>query len=94
MTLEQQFRRIYLQHFLLATTASIILLGFIGSVNVLVVTARPFTLGGFFALLLTVVATMRFLAFFLAQYPPQRVYLSFLTGMIVQAIVFVLLWMN
>jgi len=94
MTLEQQFRRVYLQYFLLAATASIILLGFIESVNVLVVTARPFSLWSFFALLLTIVATMRFLAFFLAQYPPRRVYMSFLSGMIIQAIVFVLLCVN
>ena len=68
----------FTRYYLLATIASIIILGFIGSANVLFITAKNPSFLGWIGLYFTVMATMRFLAFFLAQYPRRRVVEAFL----------------
>ncbi|MGB0366748.1 MAG: hypothetical protein ACPGC8_03830 [Flavobacteriaceae bacterium] len=82
------------RYYLLAATASIIILGFIGSANVLFITAKNPSFLGWVGLFLTVMATMRFLAFFLAQYPRGRVVEAFVTGVIIQLIILVLVSLN
>lgn len=82
------------RYYLLAATASIIILGFIGSANVLFITANNPSFLGWIGLFFTVMATMRILAFFLAQYPLRRVVEAFDTGVILQLIILVLVFLN
>ena len=82
------------RYYLLAATASIIILGFIGSANVLFITANNPSFLGWIGLFFTVMATMRFLAFFLAQYPLRRVVEAFVTGVILQLIILLLVFLN
>lgn len=84
----------FTRHYLLAATASIIILDFIGSANVLFLTAMNPSFWGWVGLFFTVIATMRFLAFFLAQYPRRRVLEAFVTGVILQLIILVLIFLN
>lgn len=86
--------RYFTRYYLLAATASIIILGFIGSANVLFITANNPSFMGWVGLFFTVMATMRFLAFFLAQYPLKRVVEAFVTGVIVQLVILVLVFLN
>ncbi|MCH1517030.1 MAG: hypothetical protein L7T62_00265 [Flavobacteriaceae bacterium] len=86
-------RAIYIQYFLLSATASIIVVAFLVSVNVLFLTKRPLTFFGMTGLLFTI-GMMRFLAFFLAQYPKNRIFESFLSGIVIQLMVLVLLVLN
>lgn len=87
-------RAIYIQYFLLSATASIIVVAFLASVNVLFLTMRPLTFFGMTGLLFTTIGMMRFLAFFLAQYPKNRIFESFLSGIVIQLLVLVLLVLN
>ena len=86
--------RYFTRYYLLAATASIIILGFIGSANVLFITAKNPSFIGWVGLFFTVMTTMRFLAFFLAQYPLKRVVEAFVTGVIVQLVILVLVFLN
>ena len=86
--------RYFTRYYLLAATASIIILGFIGSANVLFITANNPSFMGWVGLFFTVMATMRFLAFFLAQYPLKREVEAFVTGVIVQLVILVLVFLN
>ena len=86
--------RYFTRYYLLAATASIIILGFIGSANVLFITANNPSFMGWVGLFFTVMATMRFLAFFRAQYPLKRVVEAFVTGVIVQLVILVLVFLN
>ncbi len=86
--------RYFTRYYLLAATASIIILGFIGSANVLFITAKNPSFMGWVGLFFTVMTTMRFLAFFLAQYPLKRVVEAFVTGVIVQLVILVLVFLN
>ncbi|MGB1449847.1 MAG: hypothetical protein ACPG8F_08405 [Flavobacteriaceae bacterium] len=88
------FRALYRKHYLLAATASIIIIGFFGSLNVLLITMHKMNFGWMFVLFLTVMATMRFLAFFLAQFPVARVFEAALSGVLIQIILFVLIASN
>ena len=82
------------RYYLLAATASIIILGFIGSANVLFITAKNPPFLEWIGLFFTVVATMRFLAFFLVQYPRRRVVEALVAGIILQLIVLILIFLN
>ena len=84
----------FTRYYLLAATASIIILGFIGSANILFITAKKPSFLGWIGLFFTVMATMRFLAFFLAQYPRRRVVEAFITGVILQLIILILIFLN
>ena len=84
----------FTRYYFLAATASIIILGFIGSANVLFITAKNPSFLGWIGLFFTVMATMRFLAFFLAQYPRRRVVEAFDTGVILQLIILILIFFN
>ena len=84
----------FTRYYLLAATASIIILGFIGSANILFITAKNPSFLGWIGLFFTVMATMRFLAFFLAQYPRRRVVEAFITGVILQLIILILIFLN
>lgn len=84
----------FTRYYLLAATASIIILGFIGSANVLFITAKNPSFLGWIGLFFTVMATIRFLAFFLAQYPRRRVVEAFVTGVILQLIILILIFLN
>ncbi|MEN8813009.1 MAG: hypothetical protein ABF277_06845 [Candidatus Arcticimaribacter sp.] len=94
MFLIQHLTHYFTRYYLLAATASIIILGFIGSANVLFITAMNPSIIGWVGLFFTVMATMRFLAFFLAQYPKKRVIESFISGVIVQLIILILVLLN
>lgn len=94
MLLIDLITRFFSRYYLLAATASIIILGFIGSANVLLITAMNPTFMGWIGLFLTIMATMRFLAFFLAQYPRKRVIEAFITGVIVQLMILLLVFLN
>ena len=94
MLLIDLISRFFSRYYLLAATASIIILGFIGSANVLLITAMNPTFMGWIGLFLTIMATMRFLAFFLAQYPRKRVIEAFITGVIVQLMILLLVFLN
>lgn len=94
MFLIQHLTNYFTRYYLLAATASIIILGFIGSTNVLFITAMNPSFIGWVGLFFTVMATMRFLAFFLAQYPKKRVIESFISGVIVQLIILILVLLN
>ena len=84
----------FTRYYLLAATASIIILGFIGLANVLFITAKNPSFLGWIGLFFTVMATIRFLAFFLAQYPRRRVVEAFVTGVILQLIILILIFLN
>ena len=84
----------FTRYYLLAAIASIIILGFIGSANFLFITAKNPSFLGWIDLYFTVMATMRFLAFFLAQYPRRRVVEAFVTGVILQLIILILIFLN
>ena len=84
----------FTRYYLLAATASIIILGFIGSANVLFITAKNPSFLGWIGHFFKVMATMRFLAFFLAQYPRRRVVEAFITGVILQLIILILIFLN
>ena len=90
----QRLSYYFSRYYLLAATASIIILGFMGSVNVLLITAKNPSLMEWIGLFLTLMASMRFLAFFLAQYPRKRVIESFISGVIVQLVIFILVFLN
>ena len=83
----------FTRYYLLAATASIIILGFIGFANVLFLTAMNPSFWGWVGLFFTV-TTMRFLAFFLTQYPRIRVVEAFVTGVILQLIILILIFLN
>ncbi|MDB2702259.1 hypothetical protein OAP99_00175 [Flavobacteriaceae bacterium] len=87
-------RTIYCQYFLLAATASIIIVAFLASINVLLITMHPVSFFGMLGLLFSTMGMMRFLAFFLAQYPKNRIFESFITGIILQLIVLLVLVLN
>ncbi len=94
MFLFNQFYQYFIKNYLLASTAGIIILGAIGSANVLLITAMNPSFIGWVGLFLSVIATMRFLAFFLAQFPPKRVIEAFVSGVIIQLIILVLIFLN
>ena len=87
-------RVVYLQYFLLAATASIIVVAFLASVNVLLITMRPMSFFGMLELLFSTIGMMRFMAFFLAQYPKNRIFESFLSGIVIQLIILLVLALN
>ena len=94
MFLIQHLTHYFTRYYLLAATAGIIILGFIGSASVLFITAEHPSFMGWAGLFFTVMETMRFLAFFLAQYPKKRVIESFISGVIVQLIILILVLLN
>lgn len=87
-------RDVYVQYYLLAASASILLVGFFGSINVLLIAMEPVTFLGMLGLLLTITATMRFLAFFLAQFPKNRIFESFVSGIVIQLLILMILSLN
>ena len=87
-------RVVYLQYFLLAATASIIVVAFLASVNVLLITMRPMSFFGMLELLFSTIGMMRFMAFFLAQYPKNRIFESFLSGIVIQLKILLVLALN
>ena len=88
------FQKLYSNHFLLAAMSSLIIIGFIGSVNVFLIAQRPANLYSMFLLLIAVMATMRFLALFLARFPLGRIFESALSGVIVQLLLFIFILNN
>lgn len=94
MFLIQRLSHYFNRYYLLAATASIIILGFIDSANVLFITAKYPSFIGWLGIFLTVMVTMRFLAFFLAQYSRKRVMESFITGVVLQLIILVFAFLN
>ena len=94
MFLLKKISNYFAHYYLLATTASIIILGFIGSVNVLLITQDKPVFMGWVGLLITIMATMRFLAFFLAQFPRKRIVESFISGVILQLVILILILLN
>ena len=87
-------RVVYLQYFLLAATASIIVVAFLASVNVLLITMRPMSFFGMLRLLFSTIGMMCFMAFFLAQYAKNRIFESFLSGIVIQLIILLVLALN
>ena len=87
-------RVVYLQYFLLAATASIIVVAFLASVNVLLINMRPMSFFGMLRLLFSTIGMMRFMAFFLAQYPKNRIFEFFLSGIVIQLIILLVLALN
>lgn len=83
------FQKIYTTHFLLAATLSIILIGFFGSINILLITMLPINFWWWIAMVLEVFATMRFLALFIAKFPVHRVFEAFITGLSIQLLVLI-----
>ncbi len=94
MFLFTHFHTYFIKNYLLVSTASILVLGAIGSANVLLITAMNPSLMWWIGLLLSVMVTMHFLVFFLAQFPPKRVIASFISGVIIQLIILVLIFLN
>ena len=85
----------YFKHYyLLAATAGIIILCFLGSVNVMLITQEKPVFMGWVGLLFTIIATMRFLAFFLAQYPRKRIIESLISGVILQLVILIIVLLN
>ena len=78
------FQKTYTSHLLLAATLSIILIGFFGSINILLITMLPITFWWWIAMVLALFATMRFLALFIAKFPVHRIFEAFVTGIIIQ----------
>ena len=87
-------RVVYLQYFILAATASIIVVAFLASVNVLLITMRTMSFFGMLGLLFSTIGMMRFMAFFLAQYPKNLIFESFLSGIVIQLIILLVLALN
>lgn len=94
MFLFTHFHTYFIKNYRLVSTASILVLGVIGSANVLLITAMNPSLMWWIGLLLSVMETMHFLVFFLAQFPPKRVIASFISGVIIQLIILVLIFLN
>lgn len=84
----------FTRYYLLAAIASIIILGFIGSANVLFITAKNPPFLEWIGLFFTVMATMPFLTFFLVQYPRRRVVEALVAGIILQLIILILIFLN
>lgn len=83
------FRQAYTTHFLLVATLSIILIGFFGSINILLITMLPINFWWWVVMVLAVFATMRFLALFIAKFPVHRVFEAFVTGISIQLLVLI-----
>lgn len=94
MNLIKRLERVFQTYFLLASTAGIIILGFIGSINVFFITANDPLFWGWTGLFITVLATMRFLAFFLAQSPLYRLVEAFVSGLLIQVLITIIIFMN
>ena len=94
MFLISTVEKIFHTYFLLAATAGLIILGFLGSVNVLYLTSTPPSFWGWLGLFFTVMVTMRFLAFFLAQYPKRKLAEAFVTGILLEFLVLLFIFVN
>ena len=94
MFLFERLAQVFYSYYLLATSAGLILLGFVVSINVLIITATTPIFLGWLCLMVSVMATMRFLALFLAQYPRRRVAEAFLSGMVVELFILAFLLVN
>ena len=94
MFLFERLAQVFYSYYLLATSAGLILLGFVGSINVLIITDTTPSFLGWLGLMVSVMATMRFLALFLAQYPRRRVAEAFLSGMVVELFILAFLLVN
>lgn len=84
----------YRRHYLLAATATIIIIGFVGTINILLISMHKMNFGWMCIMLITVIATMRFLAFFLACYPISRVFEAALSGLLIQFVILLLMGLN
>ena len=94
MFLFERLAQVFYSYYLLATSAGLILLGFVVSINVLIITATTPIFLGWLCLMVSVMATMRFLALFLAQYPRRRVAEAFFSGMVVELFILAFLLVN
>ena len=94
MFLFERLAQVFYSYYLLATSAGLILLGFVGSINVLIITATTSSFLRWLGLMVSVMATMRFLALFLAQYPRRRVAEAFFSGMVVELFILAFLLVN
>ena len=94
MFLFERLAQVFYSYYLLATSAGLILLGFVVSINVLIITATTPIFLGWLGLMVSVMATMRFLALFLAQYPRRRVAEAFFSGMVVELFILAFLLVN
>ena len=94
MFLFERLAQVFYSYYLLATSAGLILLGFVGSINVLIITATTPSFLGWLGLMVSVMATMRFLALFLAHYPRRRVAEAFFSGMVVELFILAFLLVN
>lgn len=90
----RSFQHLYRTHFLLATTASLIIIGFVGSVNVFLISMHPPSFYWMTLLFITVMATMRFLAVFLARFPIPRIFEAALTGVLIQIFLLIFIHLN
>ncbi len=87
-------QEVYRKHFLLAATATIIIIGFVGYVNIFLITMHKMNLGWMLIMFFTVMATMRFLAFFLARFPLPRIFEAAVSGLLIQLIILLLIGLN
>lgn len=94
MNLLKHFRKTYRSNYLLAISASLILLSILGSINIMLITQQGMTAGGIVSLLLTTFATMFFLASVLAQFRFKKLYAIFWISLCFQLIMLILLSMN
>ena len=94
MILISTIEKIFQTYYLMAASAGLIVLSFLGSVNVLYLTSTPPSFWGWLGLFFTVMATMRFLAFFLAQYPKRKLAEAFVTGILLEFLVLLFIFVN
>ena len=94
MFLISPLERIFHIYYLMAATTSLILLSFLGSINVLFLTAGQPSFWGWLGLFFTVMATMRFLALFLALYPKRKLAEAFVTGILLEFLVLLFVFVN
>ena len=78
----------------MAASSGLIILGILGSVNIMNLTSIQSSFWGWQGLFLTVMATMRFMAFFLAQYPKRKLAEAFVTGILLEFLVLLFIFMN
>ena len=90
MNLIKRLERIFQTYFLLASTAGIIILGFIGSINVFFITANDPLFWGWTGLFITVLATMRFWLFF-STVPLYRLVEAFVSGLLIQVLIMIII---
>lgn len=88
MKILRTIRHLFRIHFLLASTATLIFIAFLGSVNIYFISMHSPNLYWMTLLLIALMATMRFLALFLARFPVSRIFEAAITGVLIQIILF------